>query len=410
MPIVPRNLTALVLAMLLAPAAAATQHLVRPGSDVELLDERLKPGDEIILMPGEHRPATLESVQGTAERPIIIRGLDPANPSTIEASTYGLRLRHPRHVRISDVIIIGATIHGIFLEGDAERPGEEAAGQEAPGEEAPAASSPSAGNVFINRVTILDTGPKGLRHAVHARHLRNLRIEECRIVGWAGSAIELVACEDVAIRDCDFAGKEEFVQITGVRARAGSDRVGIERCRFLDPGEQAVCLGGQSEFDEFRTPPTEGTKPASICEAARVQVKRCTFINGRCALAFVHAERCTVRNCTIARPRHAVVSIRREQEDPRFAPTANCNFGSNLIVWAPGDLTVLTHLAGDATTEGITLEDNLWWTPELEAEKEELGPFPGAAAFPQVTDVDPKLDEELKPTADEAKMYGADAP
>jgi hypothetical protein len=404
MPIVPPILTALTLAILLAPVAGATQHLVRPGDDVQLLDERLKPGDEIILMPGEHRPATLESVQGTRERPIIIRGLDPARPSTIEASTYGLRLCNPRHVRISDLSIVGATIHGLFLEGDADA---DAAGEEAAGEEAAAAF---AGDVFVSRVTIAGTGPKGLRHALHARRLQTVRIEECRIVGWAGSAIELVACEDVEIRDCDFVGKEDFAQITGVRARAGSDRVRLDRCRFIDPGEQAVCLGGQSKLEDFRVPPGEETEPASIAEAARVQLTRCTFVNGRCPLAFVHAERCTVRNCTIIRPRQAVVSIRREQEDPRFRPTTNCNFGSNLIVWEKGDLAVLTHLAGGATTEGITLEDNLWWTPDFDAQKDELGPFPGTAAFPQVTDVDPKLDEQLKPTADEARLYGADAP
>ena len=56
MPIVPRILIALIAPLLLAQAAGATQHLVSPGEDLELLDERLKPGDEIILMPGQHRP------------------------------------------------------------------------------------------------------------------------------------------------------------------------------------------------------------------------------------------------------------------------------------------------------------------------------------------------------------------
>lgn len=397
MPIALRILTALIAPLLLATAAGATQHLVSPGEDLELLDARLKPGDEIILMPGEHRPATFEAVQGTRQRPVTIRGLDPQHPSIIKAGTYGLRLRNPRHVRIADLTIVGATIHGIFLEGDAG----------AKTEVEPAAP---AGDVILSRITIIDTGPKGLRHAIHARHLATVRIADCRIEGWAGSAIELVACEDVTIEDCHFAGKEGFIQITGVRARAGSDRVRIERCRFIDAGDQGVCLGGKSDPAEFRPPLPEETEPASIYEAARAQITGCTFRNGRCALALVHSERCTMRNCTIVRPRQAVVSIRREQEDPRFAPTANCVFGSNLITWAEGDLAVLTHLAGGATIEGITLEDNLWWTPGFDEVKEKLGPFPGIEAFPQVTDVDPKLDEQLKPTADEARQFGANTP
>jgi hypothetical protein len=400
MPIFLRILTAATLALLFTAAAGATQHLVRPGENWQSLDARLKPGDEIILMPGLHRPATLGAAQGTAGQPIVIRGLDPNHPSTIQAEGYGIRLLRPGHVRIADLIITGATIHGIFLEGDAE-------GADGADEEDAEPRQPP-GHATLTSITVRDTGPKGLRHAIHIRQMDSVRIENCRVEGWAGSAVEIVACNDVTIEDCRFAGKEEYSQTTGVRIRAGSDRVNINRSRFIDAGDQGVCLGGASDLEEFRPQPPADAKPASLYEASRVQVMRCTFQNGLCALAFIACERCTVRNCTILRPRQAVVSIRREQEDQRFGPTASCVFGSNLITWQAGDLTTLTHLAGGATTGGITLEDNLWWTAGFEEQKEQLGPFPGTEAFPQVTDVDPKLDDQLKPTAEEARLYGAD--
>jgi len=414
MPIFLRILTAATLAMLFTAATGATQHLVRPGENWQSLDARLKPGDEIILMPGLHRPATLQAAQGTAAQPIVIRGLDPNHPSTIQAQGYGIRLFRPGHARITDLIITGAKIHGIFLEGDAEV---------ADGEDAEPRDP--AGHVTLANITVSNTGPKGLRHAVHVRQLESVRIENCRVEGWAGSAVELVACNDVTIEGCRFTGREEYGQTTGVRIRAGSDRVNINNCRFIDAGDQGVCLGGDSDLEDFRPQPPAEAKPASLYEASRVQIMRCTFQNGLCALAFVNCERCTVRNCTILRPRRAVVSIRHEQEDQRFGPTANCVFGSNLITWEAGDLTALTHLAGGAQAGGITLEDNLWWTPGFDEQKEQLGPFPGTEAFPQVTDVDPKLDEgteafpqvtdvdpkldeQLKPTAQEARLYGAD--
>ena len=85
----------------------AKQHLVRAGSNWEMLEKKLRPGDEIILMPGVHRAATLDNLRGTEARPIVIRSVDPRLGAKIRAEGYGLRLVNPRHVRVENLIIDG---------------------------------------------------------------------------------------------------------------------------------------------------------------------------------------------------------------------------------------------------------------------------------------------------------------
>ncbi|MCP3903295.1 MAG: right-handed parallel beta-helix repeat-containing protein [Planctomycetes bacterium] len=385
----------LALALALAPTALATQHLIAHGESWEHLSGTLKPGDEVILMPGRHQPVTLDAAHGSSERPIVIRGLDPKRPPVIVADRYGIRMRDPRHVRIENVIVSGATIHGISLEGSATDPD---------------ANDLGSGPVNLTNVLIDDTGPKGLRHAINARLITKLRVETCRITGWAGSGLEIVGCEDVEVRGCRFVGKEEFEQVSGIRVRGGSDRVKIDRCRFTATGKEAVCIGGRSKLEEFRIPITDDTEPGSLHEASRVWVTRCITEGGACAFSFVQCERSSVRQCTILGPKQAVVSLRHEQSDPRFGSATGCSFGSNLITWTADEMASLTHLGTGADRTALTLADNLWWTTGMETTLPHLGSFPGVEQFPQVTEVDPKLDEALRPTVAAAEMFGAFAP
>ena len=110
------RLAAVVAALAVTSAAHATQHLVRAGHPWDRLANQVKPGDEIILMPGVHRPTTLTGLTGTKDAPIVIRGLDPKAPVTIEAERYGLRLRDPYGVRLANLRIVGARINGIIIE------------------------------------------------------------------------------------------------------------------------------------------------------------------------------------------------------------------------------------------------------------------------------------------------------
>ncbi len=90
-------------------SATGTQHLVAPGHDWVSVAARVRPGDQIVLMPGRHRPGTLKGLEGTWAKPIIIGGLSPDNPAIIVAERYGIRLRRPRHLILQNLRITGAT-------------------------------------------------------------------------------------------------------------------------------------------------------------------------------------------------------------------------------------------------------------------------------------------------------------
>ncbi len=389
-------LTALLMAIFMTGAAGATQHLVRPGENWEVVDGRLKPGDEIILLSGNHRPGTLRNAQGTAELPITMRGLDPENPPLIEADRYGIRLVDPRHVVISDLRITGATINGILIDGGA-------------GASRAHDKATTPGRVTLTRLTVTANGPRntdGQRHAIHLRHLEEVGIDSCRVEGWVGTGLEIVACRNVRVVASTFIGLPAFVQRSGIRARAGSDRVRIETSRFRNTGDQGVCIGARSKPDDFAALPEKDSGPRF--EASRVHVQRCIFEDSLSAVAFVNTEHSFARNCTIVRPRRAVMSVRHEQKDPAFGGVHRCAFGNNLVVWEPGDLTMITHVGPDADASLLLIEQNLWWSPGLAGALEGLGGFVGEQAFPQIIDVDPGLDDAFRPTAEAAAGFGAD--
>jgi hypothetical protein len=381
-----------------AEAVHATQHLVSAGENWQSIGPRLRPGDEIILMPGVHKPVTLTGARGEPDRPIIIRGLDPNNPPTIEAGRFGINLPDAMHVKIKDIVITGASVNGLAINtGIGGSPSEEIE---------PAPTS----HITLENITINETGPAGslpTRHAMHIRHASNVEIVGCRFRGWNGSAIEIIGGREVRIRDCTFEGTDDRTQESGVRIRGNSDRVKVEACRFENAGDQGVCIGGASDPEEFSPPLADDAEVGSLTEASWVIVRRCVFRGGLCAIAFVNADRSTVRNCTILRPKRAVVSIRHDQEDTRFRGSSRCAFGNNLITWEPGDLTELLHLGAGAELDSVSLEQNLWWSTDLSATLASLGAFPETMALPQVMNVNPLLDESLRPTAEAAAQFGA---
>ena len=259
--------------VVLTQNVGAGQILVAPGQAWEDIALRAKPGDEIILMPGIHRPATIENLTGTKRRPIIIRGLDANNPSTIDAKTYGIRLVRPRHIILSDLIIEGAMINGILIDNSA--PPGNARNPDPENDQAE-----PFGNITIRNVHVVRTGVIGQRHAIFLIGMANIHIEACRISGWAGSGIEIVGCTDITIEESKFTGLKDFAQLSGIRIRAGSTNVEVSTSRFENCGLSGVCVGGASNLNEFFPKPDPNAQKGSIYEARQVKIDRNSFLGG----------------------------------------------------------------------------------------------------------------------------------
>jgi hypothetical protein len=378
----------------LADPAAGTQHLVRAGDDWSRLAATCKPGDEIVLMPGQHRPAVLADLRGERGNPITIRSVAPHAPAVILADQDGLRLVRPQFVVVENIQIRDATMYGLLVDGR---------------DDAGTAAEPWPSHLVIRDVVIERIGPQGNRHGMRLSCLRRVDIEGCRVEGWGGAAIEIVGSHDVSLLRCQLKGLPDHGQQCGVQMRGGSVNVRIEQSRFENAGLYAVLFGGRSAPDEFCPPLPETETAASSFEIRSGYVEKSLILAGSNAIGFFGAAECLARNCTIIRPRGSVLVIGHDPADPRVSPLQRGIFGANLILWKPGDLTALAIVDPAVDAADFVVEPNLWWTPELEAQREALGSLPGDA-WEQIWDVNPELDAAFKPGNPDAATFGCVTP
>lgn len=381
--------------------AGATQHLVAPGQDWQQLQNRLRPGDEVILMPGRHLPASFEQIIGLPGQPVTIRSLDPARPVDIDANRDGIRIKVAAHLVIKDLRINNATLSGITI-------------GIVPVSKLDIAELQTSPNITIQNVGVRRVGPEGQRHGIALVAVDRGLIDNCWVEGWGGSAIELVQCRTVTVTRSRFKGLEDHGQLHGVRMRGGCDRITIQLCRFEDAGERVVSFGAGTTDINRHPPPAQpatgrGAAPAAamLTEVVRSSLEHCQIVNGRIPIAFIHADDCIARNNTIVRPRHAVLAMLIEQKSPHYSPGRRNVFGSNIISWDQGDLKRYAEIDQGADVSSFITEDNLWWSNEPLDRRERLGAIPGKTIGTQIVDIDPKLDEEFKVTMETAAAFGA---
>lgn len=397
-------LLALATCLMAAQPALATQHLVTPGNNWQTLEIRAQPGDEIILMPGNHRPVTLSNLTGAPGNPIIIRGLDPNRPPTIVAKRRGIVLHKPKYVIIQDIIITGATLTGILVDNQIPDPAEFF------NPPAQTQQEPWDANVIFRNVTVLKTGPEGRRHAIELRGLRDVRIIDCKFEGWGGSALEIVGCHNVLVEKCKFMELEDFSQYHAIQIRAGSTRVNITNCQFDVDCEGVVSIGAVSRRNDFCPSIPTNAKALSQYEARHVQLQHCTFNKGMFPIAMLHADDCLIRNNTFIRPRSAVLGVTHITDVSVVAVANRGIFGGNLIVWEPGDITRYIYFSQRIDKTTFAIEQNLWWSGELVQDRKKLGAFPKQGQWPQILDIDPKLDGQHMPTEQKAALFGTQTP
>ncbi len=391
---VARCRTGLIVAIILTATApaAGTQHLVSPGNSWQDVADRARPGDRIILLPGRHRPASFNGLKGAPGKPIRIGGLDPRNPAIIMARREGLRLQQPQHVIIENLVITGATISGLVINGGR--------GQGETREPWPA-------HVTLRNVTVQRTGPRGDRHAIDLTGLSDLQIEDCHVEGWGGAGINLVGCHTVAISKCTIKGLAGHSQSVGIMIRGGSTGVRITDCVIEGATERCVSIGGRTDVADFWPTIPDDAPAGSRFEARAVKVLRCVLVGSECPIAFVSCDDAHVSYTTIVRPRRWVTSLLKVHDDARVALPHGAVFGNNLIVWEPGDLEQPVHIGEGIGPKPLFLDANLWWSPEQPEQLEQLLDSPNIRHRPQITRIDPKLDERLRPTEKRAWGFGA---
>lgn len=402
LPVAPAPLRHCLLALivslwLLSSRSYADQYPVSSGQEWSRLAAVVRPGDEIVLSPGVHRPASLAGLRGEAGRPIVIRGADPEDPPRIEVGPAGpgsgLLLQRPRHVVVQDVVIAGARHNGINID-DSDGSG--------------SIAEPWQADLTLRRVAVLRTGPTGNTDGIKLSGLRGVRIEACLVEGWGGSAIDMVGCHGVTIDACTFRGLPGHEQSSGVQAKGGSTDVRIVGCRFEDAGQRAVNLGGSTGLAYFRPRVPEEAGPGTRFEAEGVTVERCVFVAGDCAVAFVNSRGGVVRDCTIVAPRRWAFRLLHETADPRFAASEGGAVEGCLIVWPQEGPRTLVNVGPGTRPETFRFGANAWWWPgaDVPEGRNALDGLPGERTSKQAV-IDPRLNDNRKPTNAAAARFGA---
>ncbi len=392
----------LVLAVGMQRHADARQYLISPGTEWEETAQNAKPGDEIILMPGKHLEADIAQLQGTVEQPITIRGLDVDHPALIQAARIGLHIEQPQHVVLRDLVIVGAASRGIELGEEIKQ------SDDKKDAETTVAEGLRYGPVQLQRVVIRQTGPEGHRHALGAARIDTLIFDTCTFDGWGGAAIDVNDCRDIEIKACIFKGRDDHSQLMGIRVDKGSDRILIEFCRFEQAAAQVIVLGDEENSTPPQTP--QSAKPNKVARtlARHITVQQCLFLECGIPITITHSKFVDIRQNTMIRPQGTVVAIRDTVENKQLAPSTDNFFAYNLIVWKEGDLKHLLFVQNPTDTSPILWEENLWWSPPP-TQKMVLVEQLGEIDTPQITDVDPKLDEKHQPTVEIATVFGAEA-
>lgn len=368
-------------------AAAAEDHRVEPGEHWSRLAQAVKPGDQIVLLPGTHRPASFLALRGTEREPITIRGVDAEHPAEIAAEGSGLLLQSPRHLVLQDIVVTGARQNGINID---DQDGSGTIGD------------PWEADLTLRRVTVRATGPAGNTDGIKLSGLRRVRLESCVVEGWGGSAIDLVGCHDVVIEGCILRGVKGYEQSSGIQTKGGSSGVTIIGCRFEDAGSRAVNLGGSTGLGYFRPPVPEDAAPGSRFEAERVRVERCVFLGGECAVAIVGARGAEVVACTIVGPRRWPFRLLQETTDPRFGRSEGALVAGCIIV---ADVLGTPINIGHGTDPGaFRFEQNIWWAPGIT--ERALDALPGERRGAQHM-LDPLLGDDLLPGNEAAAGFGA---
>jgi len=310
-------------------------RLAKP-SDLRNAARSMHPGQVLLLPKGTYRHTTLDKINGTKDKPIIIAS-DPASPACFTGRNLGegLHLVRCNYVTIFGIKVTGARHNGINADdgGELTRP---------------------ARGIVLEACTVERTGPRGNRDGIKLSGLKDFIVRRCTVRGWCGSAIDMVGCHDGVIEDCQFEGLDGFSQSSGIQVKGGSTKVVVRRCFFLNAGGRPVNLGGSTGEAFFRPRVTD-------YEARDIRVIDNRFVGGQTGVAFVTSQGGIVRNNLFYCPRRWVLRILQEKPVPKFKRCSGGVFANNMIVYDGKALSRGVNVGPNTLPATFTFRNNAWF-------------------------------------------------
>lgn len=357
----------------------ASVHRVEPGLAWHLVANDARPGDLVLLEKGIHINGRIEGLRGTRERPITIRGADPAVPTAIACEEMGLELIRCQWVRVENLYFINPLQAAILIDGGVEVDGVRTASEV---------------SIAISNCRIATSREVPGLDAIRVRDARTVGIADCRFESWSDAAVELRGSSAVVITRCLFSPITESAHAFGVRALDGSEAIAVIQNTFERSVHTAVQIGACEAKGEALVP----------SRAKGVQFVRCALLDVECPIEIAAESEGTLRECTIVDPNTAY-RVDARCGAPRLA-VERCIF-----TWTPGKLIMPTERRGETSPAMVRLGANLWWSSELPTVFDAIERPYGTESAPQILDVDPKLsDKRFEPMEPKATSYGWLAP
>lgn len=295
-----------------------------------------KPGTVIELASGTYEGGlSFPRLQGTAERPIVIRAADPKEPPVISGGASCLHLTDPAYVELHDLLLTEAKTNGLNID-DGGTPDD------------------PAHHVTLRRLFIRDIGSGRNHDGIKLSGLDDFRIDGCTVERWGakGSGIDMVGCHRGVVTHSTFREGDK-ISANGVQMKGGSREVAVRYCRFENAGGRAVNLGGSTGKAYFR--------PAGAAfEAKDISVEDCTFVGSMAPVAFVGVDGATVRHNTFYRPTRWLIRILQENQDASLAPSRIGAFTNNIVAFRSEDLAAMVNIGPKTEPNTFRFADNLW--------------------------------------------------
>ncbi|MBI1357891.1 MAG: hypothetical protein GC160_26435 [Acidobacteria bacterium] len=317
-----------VLLGLLACVGAAAELEVRSGPELAAAAARARPGDRILVAPGEY-PGVVLAARGVRGKPVQIEALDSSRPPVFTGMIYAPNCAWATFRNLEVRAAGGEPFNGLNADDGGD-------------------GSPAVGLVFEGLRFVVERG-NGLKLA----GVDELVVRSCRFESWSGAALDLVGCHRGLIEDCRFVTDRPVEH--GVQIKGGSADVVVARCEFSGPAARWVNIGGSTDRDLLR--PRD-----AVAEAARILVEANTIRGGLTAVGFEAADASIVRNNRIEDPTKFVFRI---LDSTRFAQGfVGCRNGrieNNQVIYDSAELAALFNLGFGADWRSFTLRGNAWY-------------------------------------------------
>jgi hypothetical protein len=314
-----------------------------PFQTINHVLQTIRAGDAIRLLPGTYtNSAYLANISGTADAPIWLGGV-PNEPRPIfTGPSASIHISRANYFILENIEVSGAKGNGINCDDGGQ-----------------CANTNAARHIVLRNLFIHDTGSGGNQDGLKLSGLNDYFVLDCEFarISAGGSGIDHVGCHHGLIARCTFTEGGNSIQCKG-----GSEDIEIRSCRFVNPSDRGINIGGSTGFTLFRPPLSTNTPNV---EAKNIRVIANLFIGGSISpVAFVGATDSLVANNTIIDPKRWILRILQEtisKDTYTFLPCGRNQFINNLISYDGSQISVHCNVGSNTDPASFQFANNLWF-------------------------------------------------